>query len=62
MISAWRIPMLTEPMRKATLDAAERQRLAATSEVREPRDILERRLVRRLEHLGYKVTLERTAA
>ncbi len=62
MILASRIPMLTEQMRQATLEAAERQRVAVTAGVPGRNDVLERRLVRSLERLGYKVTLERLAA
>ena len=62
MIMAWRIPMLTAQMLEATLEAAERQRKAAPAGVAEHRDMLERRLVRSLERLGYRVILERTAA
>jgi hypothetical protein len=62
MITAWRIPMLTEQMLKATLRASEHQRNARTDNAPEPDEALKCRLVLGLERLGYEVILERSAA
>ena len=64
MISAWRIPVLTERMLAATLAAQEHQAqdTAEFAGVAPDSGSIELLLVERLERLGYRVKLERAVA
>ena len=62
MIIATRIPQLSQQLRAATIGVAAQQRTAPVAGPAADREAAVRDAVRRLERLGFRVTLECAAA